>query len=278
MNRRSFLKLALSTGAVVLVGSYPIFIERNLVQLNRYKIPIPNLPLSFHGFTLAHLTDVHLGALVSPSFVEEIVNRANRLNTDIIVCTGDYVHQRNTIEEIDKVWPVLSKLTARYGVYSVLGNHDHWADTARSLYWLERSGQNIRHQCKPIYKGRERILLGGAGDFWEDELKINEAFSCSDQDDCKILLSHNPDSVDTDFQTPLSLVLSGHTHGGQVVLPFLGAPRLPVENKAYSSGLIRTPKTPLFISRGIGWSTLPVRFNCYPEIAVLELVNPKLAA
>jgi len=278
MNRRSFLKLALSTGAVILVGSYPIFIERNLVQLNRYKIPIPNLPLSFHGFTLAHLTDVHLGALVSPSFVEEIVNRANRLNTDIIVCTGDYVHQRNTIEEIDKVWPVLSKLTARYGVYSVLGNHDHWADTARSLYWLERSGQNIRHQCKPIYKGRERILLGGAGDFWEDELKINEAFSCSDQDDCKILLSHNPDSVDTDFQTPLSLVLSGHTHGGQVVLPFLGAPRLPVENKAYSSGLIRTPKTPLFISRGIGWSTLPVRFNCYPEIAVLELVNPKLAA
>lgn len=278
MNRRSFLKLALSTGAAVLVGSYPIFIERNLVQLNRYKIPIPNLPLSFHGFTLAHLTDVHLGALVSPSFVEEIVHRANRLNTDIIVCTGDYVHQRNTIEEIDKVWPVLSKLTARYGVYSVLGNHDHWADTARSLYWLERSGQNIRHQCKPIYKGRERILLGGAGDFWEDELKINEAFSCSDQDDCKILLSHNPDSVDTDFQTPLSLVLSGHTHGGQVVLPFLGAPRLPVENKAYSSGLIRTPKTPLFISRGIGWSTLPVRFNCYPEIAVLELVNPKLAA
>jgi predicted MPP superfamily phosphohydrolase len=278
MNRRSFLKLALSTGAVVLVGSYPIFIERNLVQLNRYKIPIPNLPLSFHGFTLAHLTDVHLGALVSPSFVEEIVHRANRLNTDIIVCTGDYVHQRNTIEEIDKVWPVLSKLTARYGVYSVLGNHDHWADTARSLYWLERSGQNIRHQCKPIYKGRERILLGGAGDFWEDELKINEAFSCSDQDDCKILLSHNPDSVDTDFQTPLSLVLSGHTHGGQVVLPLLGAPRLPVENKAYSSGLISTPKTPLFISRGIGWSTLPVRFNCYPEIAVLELVNPKLAA
>ncbi len=278
MNRRSFLKLALSTGAVVLVGSYPIFIERNLVQLNRYKIPIPNLPLSFHGFTLAHLTDVHLGALVSPSFVEEIVHRANRLNTDIIVCTGDYVHQRNTIEEIDKVWPVLSKLTARYGVYSVLGNHDHWADTARSLYWLERSGQNIRHQCKPIYKGRERILLGGTGDFWEDELKINEAFSNSDQDDCKILLSHNPDSVDTDFQTPLSLVLSGHTHGGQVVLPLLGAPRLPVENKAYSSGLISTPKTPLFISRGIGWSTLPVRFNCYPEIAVLELVNPKLAA
>lgn len=278
MNRRSFLKLALSGCTLALVGSYPIVIERNIVQVNRYKIPIPNLPGSFHGFTLAHLTDVHLGALVSSSFVETIVHRTNRLNTDVIVCTGDYVHEKNMTEEIDQVWPVLSKLSARYGVYSVLGNHDHWADTNRSLYWLERSGQNIRHRYQPIYKGRERILLGGAGDFQEDELKIDQIFANSDPNDCRILLSHNPDSVDTEFETPLSLVISGHTHGGQVVIPFWGAPRLPVENKAYSSGLINTPRTSLFISRGIGWSNLPVRFNCYPEIAVLELVNPRLMA
>jgi predicted MPP superfamily phosphohydrolase len=278
MNRRNFLKSAFSGGAIVLAGSYPVFIERNIVQVNRYKIPVTNLPLSFHGFTLAHLTDIHLGFLVSEAFVEEIVQRTNSLNTDAIVCTGDYVHNRNTIEEIDKVWPILSKLSARHGVYSVLGNHDHWADSSRSLYWLERSGQNIRHQCKAIYKGKDRILIGGAGDFWGDKLNIDKAFSNSDQGDCRILLAHNPDSVDTEFETPLSLVLSGHTHGGQVVIPFLGAPKLPVENKAYSSGLIATPKTPLFISRGIGWAIVPVRFNCYPEIAVLELVNPSLAA
>jgi len=183
MNRRTFLKSALSGGALVFAGSYPIFIERNIVQVNRYKVPIDNLPPSFHGFTLAHLTDIHLGFLVSPSFVEEIVHRTNNINADAIVCTGDYVHERNTLEEIDKVWPILSKLSARYGVYSVLGNHDHWADTDRSLYWLERSGQNIRHQCKPIYKGRERILIGGAGDFWGDRLKIDKAFSSSDQGD-----------------------------------------------------------------------------------------------
>jgi predicted MPP superfamily phosphohydrolase len=278
MNRRDFLKSAFSGSAIILAGSYPVFIERNIVQVNRYKIPVPNLPLSFHGFTLAHLTDIHLGFLVSEAFVEEIVQRTNSLNTDAIVCTGDYVHNRNTIEEIDKVWPILSKLSARHGVYSVLGNHDHWGDTNRSLYWLERSGQNIRHQCKAIYKGKDRILIGGAGDFWSDKLNIDKAFSNSDQGDCRILLAHNPDSVDTEFETPLSLVLSGHTHGGQVVIPFLGAPKLPVENKAYSSGLIATPKTPLFISRGIGWAIVPVRFNCYPEIAVLELVNPSLAA
>lgn len=274
MNRRKFLKFALYGGACALAASYPVFIERSIVQVNRYRIPVPNLPLSFHGFTLAQLTDLHLGFLVSESFVEGIVHRTNKLRTDVIVCTGDYVHKRNTIEEINRIWPILSKLEAKHGVYSVLGNHDHWADVDRSHYWLERTGQNIRHECKPIYRGRERIFIGGAGDYWEDELKIDKTFSCSEEKDFRLLLSHNPDSVDTEFDTPLSLVVSGHTHGGQVVIPFLGPPMLPVKNKNYSSGLIATAKTKLFISRGIGWAIYPVRFNCYPEIAVLELVNP----
>lgn len=278
MKRRTFLKSAIYAGAVTLAGSYPIIIERNIVQVNRYRIPIANLPVAFHGFTLAQLTDLHLGFLVSESFVEAIVDRTNRLGTDVIVCTGDYVHKKDTIEEIDKVWPILSKLEARHGVFSVLGNHDHWADSERSLYWLERTKQDIRHKCKPIDIGRDRILIGGAGDYWEDDLKIDEIFACSDEGECRLLLSHNPDSVDTDFNTPLALVLSGHTHGGQVVLPFFGPPVLPVKNKNYASGLVTTSKTPLFISRGIGWSIYPVRFNCYPEIAILELMNPQLKA
>lgn len=262
---------------MALAGSYPVLIERNIVQVNRYKIPVADLPPPFHGFTLAHLTDLHFGSLVSQHFILSIVNTVNRLETDMIICTGDYVHQRNTTEEIDKVWPLLSHLKAPYGVYSVLGNHDHWADTGRSLYWLDRTGQGIRHRCIPIYKDGKRILIAGAGDYWEDELKIDAVFSCSDEHECRLLLSHNPDSVDTEYTTPLSLVLSGHTHGGQVVIPFYGPPVLPVHNKNYSSGLISSPKTQLFISRGIGWSIYPVRFNCYPEIAVLELVNPSLS-
>lgn len=276
MNRRTFLRIAVYGGAAAIVGSYSVFIERTVVHINRYKIPIANLPPAFHGFTIAQLTDIHLGFLVSESFIEGIVHRTNELRTDVIVCTGDYVHERNTIEEIEKVWPILSKLTAKHGVYSILGNHDHWADSNRSLYWLDRTGQNIRHKCKPIYKGKERILFGGAGDYWEDKLEIDEAFNCSDEMECRVLLAHNPDSVDTEFNTSLSLVLSGHTHGGQVVIPGYGPPVLPVLNKKYSSGLITTPKTQLFISRGIGWAIYPVRFNCPPEIAVLELVNPKL--
>ena len=109
MNRRKFLKISLIGGVTALLGSYPVLIERNIVQVNRYKIPIANLPPSFHGFTLAQITDLHLGFLVSESFVEGIVHRTNKLRADLIVCTGDYVHDKNSIQQIDKVWPILAK-------------------------------------------------------------------------------------------------------------------------------------------------------------------------
>ncbi len=275
MNRRKFLKLAYFGGVAALLASYPVFIERNLVQINTYRISVPSLPKSFNGFRVVHLTDLHLGFLVSESFIQGVVAKSNSLKPDAIVCTGDYVHAWDSTKEIEKVWPILSKLNAKYGVYSILGNHDHWADTETSLEWLRRSGQSVRHTCKPIYKNKERILIGGAGDYWEDDLKIDPCFSSSDKGDCRILLAHNPDSIDTVFETPLSLVLSGHTHGGQVSIPFYGPPVLPVNNKRYSSGLIETKKGHLFISRGIGWAIYPVRFNCYPEIAVLELTKSK---
>ena len=278
MKRRKFIKLSMLASGLALVCSYPIWIERSMVRVNRYRIIVDNLPEPFHGFTIAQLTDLHLGALVTSSFIEGVVKRTNELNADMIVCTGDYVHDRNTRNEIDRVWPILSKLNAKHGVHSVLGNHDHWADTERSLYWLDKTKQNIRHQCKVINKEGARLVVGGAGDLWEDQLNIDQAFADSDEHDCKILLAHNPDSIDTNFKTPVSLTISGHTHGGQVVLPFVGAPIVPVKNKRYTSGLILTEKCPLFISRGIGWSILPVRFNCYPEIAILELARRKVTA
>jgi len=276
MDRRAFLKWLLIGGGTVLAASYPVFIERRWLQVNRYQVPVAGLPAAFHGFSIAQLTDIHLGQLVSDGFVEQLVQRTNALNIDLIVCTGDYVHARNTQAEIDRVWPLLSRLQAREGVMSVLGNHDHWADSERSLYWLQRSGQDLRHRSRVIERGGQRLVFAGAGDFWEDQLGIDQAFAESRPGDCRVLLSHNPDSVDTPFNTPVSLVLSGHTHGGQVVLPWIGAPVLPVQNKRYSSGLIATPNTQLFISRGIGWAILPVRFNCYPEIAVLELLSPAM--
>lgn len=271
MNRRTFFRYGI--GAAGLLGCYSVFVERNIVQVNHYRLPVPGLPTSFSGYRIAHLTDLHLGALVSENFIAGVVSRANELRPDMVCLTGDYVHAREATKEIDTVWPLLQKLRAVDGVWAVLGNHDHWASTKRSMYWMERTGFGVRHSCRMIERGAERVTIGGAGDYYEDAPGIDTAFQQCDDDDCKILLAHNPDTVDVAFRATVALTLSGHTHGGQVKIPLAGAPVLPVKNKAYAEGFIQTPRTNLFISRGIGWAIMPVRLNCFPEIAVLELVS-----
>jgi len=265
-----------ATGAVGLVASYPVFIERYIIRVNRYRIPVTNLPDHFSGFRIVHLTDLHYGLLVPLALIRWVVAQANTIGKDIILCTGDYVHERNATGQIDTVWPVLSELKADGGVYSVLGNHDHWANTDRSQYWLSRTGQDLRHRVAKIERNGQRIWLAGAGDFWEDDRPLDKLLRQIPAKDCRIVLAHNPDTADTDYSERIDLMVCGHTHGGQVNVPFLGTPMLPVKNKNYSSGLKLSPKgTRVFISKGIGWAVFPVRFNCYPEIAILDLFPDK---
>ncbi len=276
ISRRRFIRWACGAGAFGLVAGYPVFVERYLITVNRYRIPVPNLPEAYTGFRIVHLTDLHYGALVPLTVIRYVVSRANQIARDAIVCTGDYVHERQATGQIDIVWPQLARLVAPAGVYSVLGNHDHWADTARSQHWLEASGQDLRHRAASIDRDGQRIWLVGAGDLWEDHVSVDELCAGLPERECRILLAHNPDTADSEYTARVDLILSGHTHGGQVVLPFVGPPVLPVSNKAYSSGLVRSPRgTSIFISRGIGWAVYPVRLNCLPEIAVLELIPPR---
>jgi len=274
MGRRHFLKSLVVAGITGLIGSYPIFIERYLVQINRYRIPVPRLPHQFQGLTIVHLTDLHYGFLVPLFFLEGVIRKANSLKKDLIVCTGDYVQGRGSVEGIDRIWPVLSELKAPMGVYSVLGNHDHWADFSRSAYWLQRSGQNLRHRIHYFEREGKRLWIAGCGDLWEDHRSVEEILKDVPPEDYRIVLAHNPDTADTDFSQRIDLMICGHTHGGQVNIPFYGSPVLPVKNKNYSFGLKESRRgQPVFISKGIGWAVYPVRFNCFPEIAVLELTN-----
>ncbi|MBI5234028.1 MAG: metallophosphoesterase [Deltaproteobacteria bacterium] len=270
ITRRNFLKFAVSLGMAV---GYPVFIERYIILTNTYRIPVPNLPPAFTGLRIAQLTDLHYGNLVPLSLIRHVVKRVNALRPDMIVCTGDYVHEKNSATQIDTVWPVLSGLSASTGVYSVLGNHDHWADTDRSDYWLRRSGQYLRHKVARIERHGQSLWLAGAGDLREDHRGLDGLINRIPASDCRIVLAHNPDTADTEYLSRIDLMISGHTHGGQVNIPFIGAPILPVKNKEYSSGLKLSPRgCKVFISKGVGWAMCPVRFNCFPEIAVLELV------
>jgi predicted MPP superfamily phosphohydrolase len=273
VSRRQFLKYACSSTSLGLLASYPIFIERYIVLTNMYRIAVPNLPKAFSGFRIVHLTDLHYGLLVPLGLIRRVIERANQLKPDLIVCTGDYVHEKNSTKQIDQVWPVLSQLSAPSGVFSVLGNHDHWADTARSDYWLERTEQGLRHKLARIEREGQYFWMAGAGDLWEDHRSLDGLLNKVPTADCRIVLAHNPDTADTDYTFRVDLMLSGHTHGGQVNIPFIGTPVLPVLNKDYSSGLKQSPRgCTVFISKGIGWAIYPVRFNCFPEIAVLELI------
>jgi predicted MPP superfamily phosphohydrolase len=158
MNRRQFIKRGILWGMGTLIASYPFFIERHRFQINTYTIPVPNLPASFNGFTIVQITDIHHGLLMSMGVVKKLLARVKSIKKDVIVCTGDYVNQHNKSSQIDAIWPELSKLSAPRGVYSVLGNHDHWADFSRSMHWLENSGQNLRHKAVPISTGFENYI------------------------------------------------------------------------------------------------------------------------
>lgn len=270
ISRRQFLKHVCCIGAV---ASYPLLIEHCLVQTNSYRIPVANLPHSFNGFRIVQLTDLHFGAMFQTQWIYYITEITNNMKGDIIVCTGDYVQGTSSTREIDTVWQLLSNLNASSGVFSVLGNHDHWADTARSDYWLKKTGQDLRHKAVPIRRGPDTLWIAGAGDLFEDHQDLDKVLEQIPEADCRIVLAHNPDTADTPYRKRIDLIISGHTHGGQVKIPFFGAPYLPVQNKEYTEGLKRSHCwCPVFISRGIGSAILPVRFNCFPEIAVLELV------
>ena len=271
-----WLLLAIVVGILgfsALVLFYGIFIERYLVRFPRHTIPVPNLPESFRGTTIVHVSDVHLSPLVPRWFLARLFRKVEALEKDIIVCTGDYVLGRDVPERVNAAWSLLRELRAPLGVYSVLGNCDHWADDARSRQMLSDSGQDVRGKAIAIRKGDQTLLIAGAGDLQEDHIPLDAVLGAAPSEACRILLAHNPDTADTEFAERVDLVIAGHTHGGQVELPFFGIPMLPVENKNYSYGLKRSPKGHLvFISKGIGWGIFPGRLNSFPEIPILKLV------
>ncbi len=266
ISRKQFLALAAAS-------LYPLVIERYWIATNEYTIEFNTLPEEFDGFRIAFLSDIHLGLFMPGRWVDAIVSRANALGVDAIILGGDYVHARNTASELLDVWPRLKRLHAPHGVYAVNGNHDHWADHELSLQLLEESGFSVRHKAATISRGTARLAVAGVGDLWEDQFHLDETIGHLPESVFRIVVAHNPDSVDLHHSSRVDLFLSGHTHGGQVRIPFLNwSPVLPVKNKDYDCGLKKNAAgEKLFISKGLGWAIIPVRFCARPEIAVITL-------
>ena len=272
MTRRQFAIRA-AAASVVMGGIYP-FLEAKWCRLTRRTVAIPHLPAAFDGTTVAFLTDVHHGPYVPRGYVRSIVEMTNSMKPDIVLLGGDYSHRGRRY--VAPVHEDLGRLQGRLGQFAVLGNHDHWDGLDESIAGLANAGNTLlRNAGTWIEKGGSRLRIVGVGDLWTDTPDVPGAIGSETTDrDAVILLSHNPDVAEYCDDPRVGLMLSGHTHGGQVVIPGYGAPLVPSAfGQKYLNGLVQAPRCQVYISRGVGTVTPPVRLFCRPEVVWFTLTR-----
>jgi uncharacterized protein len=241
-------------------------------SVNEERIWLDALPSEFHGLRIVQISDIHHGLFLPRPWLSEAVRQANRLNPDIIALTGDFVtYSRRMIRPAAKL---LGKLRARYGVYAVLGNHDFRVDADAVTQALQNQRiEVLRNRHVSLRFGSKSIYLLGVDDYGYGA-DLRRAIRGVPQDAATVLLAHNPRVIRLASRHNVSLVLSGHTHGGQVNLPLLGTVygRSP-EQLRYKIGWDRMGATQIYVSRGIGTIVLPWRLRCPAEITHLELLQ-----
>jgi len=274
LNRRDFLKfsgLMIGGGLVTTTSYLAINDEAQNPVIERILIPISNLHPALDGFTILQITDLHLYPLTQPALIRKSVEMANELKPDLVVITGDYVWQ--DLEAIFELAPILSGLDAKYGVFSILGNHDYWLDAAVITAAMESAGLPVLiNRGLHIEQGKGKLYLAGLDDGWSGKPDLDATLEGASPGAPVILLCHEPDLADQySLDGRIDLQLSGHTHGGQIRLPGLGALILPYLGRKYDQGLYNVNGMLLYTNRGLGVISEPVRFNCPPEISQFTL-------
>jgi predicted MPP superfamily phosphohydrolase len=273
--RRHFLK----KGSVILAGLfglmtstslYSIIGERFWIQTKEIRLSMPTLPKAFSGLRIVQFSDVHLGHYYNLENLSSLVSKINSLQPEMICLTGDFVHDYT--DDLERSVEVLSKLEAPYGKYAILGNHDYWLDVRLVTDVLERSGfQVLVNEHKVVELKGEQVYIAGIDDALSGRPNIELALSKIPSTSFTILLAHEPDYAEISKKFPVDLQLSGHSHGGQIRLPFYGAIYTPDYARIYFDGLEQVDKMLLYTNRGIGTTGIPVRFFCRPEISVFTI-------
>jgi hypothetical protein len=271
ISRRAAVKgmLATTIGALTGAGAYGVAYERHRIGVTQATLPVWRLPAAFDGIRIGFLTDIHHSMLVPREDVIHAVQLVNAASPDLIVLGGDYV----TFGDRAFVGPVaelLAPLRARHGVFAILGNHDDDRDMPAAL--ARQHIQVLRDARTRLEIRGDRIDLAGVR-FWTRR-PADLARVLRRAENPVLLLAHDPRRLTEAAALNVPAVLSGHTHGGQVVIPGFGAlarRRFPV-----LAGLARRENTSIFVSRGIGTVYVPVRINCPPEVVIVTLTQGSL--
>jgi len=258
----------------VIVFLYAMFIGTKGLKIKEYKIKTSTLPEEYHGLKLVHISDIHYGESINKKELQNITNKVNQLKPDIIVFTGDISTNGLNDKQIEEVSEIMSKMSASIGKYAVNGNHDY--DFKKWDMLIENCGFTIlndtyeliyKNSTTPIVISGISTNLYGTKNIKDKIEPIIEYLNSFDENSSlepaySILLMHEPDFIQKIDYNKFDLVLSGHSHNGQVRLPFIGALYTPVGSKKYYDEYYRVDNTDLYISSGLGTSVLEVRlFN-----------------
>jgi predicted MPP superfamily phosphohydrolase len=297
--RRFLVDATFLSGSLAVCGmgtSASVFTPWSLV-VRRYSVPIRGLPASLDGLRLVQITDTHLGPRIPGAFITEAVDLALSLKPDLFVLTGDYVHDGTRY--IDRAASLFAPLTQEsgncLGVVGVLGNHDHYADAravtaamrSRAVRMIDNDRLFIDGATRRLttsHTGGPALCIAGVDDLNTGEVRPDLALGGVHDDMPRIMLAHTPDTAEIPAITGgegalgpshrVDLMLSGHTHGGQVRVPLLGTPvTLSRYGQRYAHGLVEGPACPVIISAGVGMSVFPVRFGVPPEIVEITLTR-----
>jgi predicted MPP superfamily phosphohydrolase len=275
LTRRHFLRLMLGSTATVGLAAaggvtYTTLIEPHWLDLTRVNVPIPSLPAHLDGFTIAQLSDLHRGPEITEQDITQAVELALRQQADLVTLTGDYV--TGSASYVVSCAKALSPLTASSDVLACLGNHDHWTDADTAAGALSDRGITVlRNAAQEVADG---LWVAAVDDVWERHADLDKALDRIPTGATVVLLAHEPDYADEVAATAgdrISLQLSGHSHGGQVRLPFVRPPALPYLAEKYHNGQYRVSQMWLYVNRGVGMIAPAVRLNCRPEVTLLTL-------
>ena len=247
------------------------------VEVNQIDLTLPRLPISFHGYRVIQLSDLHIGTWLTLEKLEEAVEIVNRHQPDLVAITGDFVSYYPE-QYITDISSILSSIDARDGTLAVLGNHDHWTDASMIRTHLDRVGIPVlNNRAHSTQRGIDRMHIAGVDDHYVNKARLDLVLEQLPPDGFSILMAHEPDFAEISAKTGVfDLQISGHSHGGQISLPLIGPPYLPNYGRKYPAGLYQVEGMYLYTNRGLGTAEIQVRLNCPPEITVFCLNAPNV--